>query len=650
MLVISLLSLLVKPLGFILLLIFPFLPLVAITRRNVLLSVPILFSLNILAAIINAVLLDSFGLPVTLETIVGLTVLEGVILFLVSKARINFILTANDKKYIYLIYFIFLLAIISRVVSVAHLYAPILHDPQAHAFWANKIIQERAIDYFYSPGLHIWSALTTSALNINVARTVHYITNFFSAFSVLMWALIAYIITKKSRLAAWVALFALITPLPQFLYFMAGKNAFVMTTPFIALALMFSLHFYVNRIWVNALLLLVALLGIGLIHYPAYAYTAGSVIIFILIKYFSENYPTLIKNIKIHTKKLTSLLTPVLISLILIALNILITKSENVQIDTVSSRAEAKAYHQKVSQSNQVPSYESVSTDAPSRQNIDIRNPVTVTENFGKEYISFTKSFSKDTGLILLGAMLVGLYFLVALKPHAPELAVFRIILISLLLSAVLLILTLRIAPVGGLNTTGDTGFLLMPLILSAPIAWLFTHISKRKFIEAVAIVALAVMSSLFTFNIYRQKSASSFVDQYDVQAYQWINQNVDDSEKFIGLSNLDPVRKSIVFPVDGALWLPVFTDNEISNPFHELRFHSIQSHMNLEYSRKLKAKNEEKVKNSVNYFLENNYRYIYVDGESAYHELGIKYLVDNELARIEYKNESVSIVRLNED
>lgn len=73
------------------------------------------------------------------------------------------------------------LSLASHVYSIRSFSAPILHDPIAHSAWAKEIFNTGYINYFYSPGLHILSALGMMADGVNVSKYVLILTNLFNA-------------------------------------------------------------------------------------------------------------------------------------------------------------------------------------------------------------------------------------------------------------------------------------------------------------------------------------------------------------------------------------------------------------------------------------------------------------------------------------
>src|SRR5690606_12394356 len=116
----------------------------------------------------------------------------------------------------------------------------------------------------------------------------HLVTNFFSAFTILTWAFMAYVISSKARLATWVALAALVSPLPQLLFLTSGKNSLVMAVPFMALSMLFAHLFLEKKSVIRFIILSVLLVGTGLIHYPVFGVTIGAISLYIFAHHIDK--------------------------------------------------------------------------------------------------------------------------------------------------------------------------------------------------------------------------------------------------------------------------------------------------------------------------------------------------------------------------
>ncbi len=162
-----------------------------------------------------------------------------------------------------------ILSFISRVVSIKGYAVPILHDPISHATWSKEIYDTGLINYFYSPGLHILSALGMMVDKVNVATYVLRLTNLFNAFTFIPVYYLLKQTFKNETGALLGATIFLIAPLPTNFFWLSGKNALVIALPYLFL-LLYSLQLEVpfgrKALFSNALIFVLILA-----HYPVAA-------------------------------------------------------------------------------------------------------------------------------------------------------------------------------------------------------------------------------------------------------------------------------------------------------------------------------------------------------------------------------------------
>lgn len=640
----TIVSLLIKQVGFLSLLLFPGILLFTINKQNFFLSLPVATSFSLITTMINAVLLDNLNLPVTLPALIILLATEALIISLFKVKKFNLEVSPKNRKYFFAIYAIFILAIISRLLSVYDVLVPVLHDPQAHAFWAKKIAIENSIDYFYSPGLHIWSWLTSEAFGLSFARSTHLVTNFFSAFTIPTWAFMAYVISSKARLATWVALAALVSPLPQLLFLTSGKNSLVMAVPFMALSMLFAHLFLEKKSVIRFIVLSVLLVGTGLIHYPVFGVTIGAISLYIFAHHI-DKWSVKTFNIP-YLKKVLSSLLPILLSLCLIGINILLTVNESPKTEHVSSRIEARAYHDLARTTKEVPDYDKNNIVIPEEYKSETAQSGLVggLREFKAQYLSRLTNTHKQIGIILLSASIVGVYYLFAYAEKDKNLSAYKLALQYTIIAALLIAYVIIALPIKGLATTKDAAFVIMPMIMLLPVALLMYKASSNRGLELATIIIVGLLACATYFSLFNINS-EPMVNKYDLAAFEWINDNLDESEKFIGYSWLPQAKSSAIFAIDGSLWLPVFTNNNTATPFME--FSSITNHVNYEYSVRLGSHEPSVVNQAVNYFKNNGYNYIYVDGDHLFNELGIENVLEQNLGKIVYENEEVKIVEI---
>lgn len=185
-------------------------------------------------------------------------------------------------KWAYFLIFLSLLSVLARVFSVRNYLAPILHDPLAHAEWAQRIYLTGQIDYFYSPGLHVLASLGRMLDSLPVSKYILILTNLFNALSFVPVFLFVKNHFKKDWFAILAALFWVLGAYPTTYFWTAGKNALVLALPFLFL-LFFISSLYISRskklIITNFLTFILIL-----IHYPTGAIALVGIFFLLLDK------------------------------------------------------------------------------------------------------------------------------------------------------------------------------------------------------------------------------------------------------------------------------------------------------------------------------------------------------------------------------
>lgn len=631
---------------------FPFVLLIKVNRQNFLLSLPLITGLSSIFLLVFLTFINLFNLPISISTAVIIVYLEIFIsLFINIKMRRSLfknILENCDNVALLAIYVFFILAALSRLASIYDVPVPLVNDPESHAFWAKRIIEEHSINYFYSPGLHIFTALTSQIGDLSIARTVNFLTNFLSSLTVFYWGLAAYVVSRKRLVATFVAFFVLVSPLPANLYFLAGKNALVAALPFIGLLIIVAYCLYRRATFANIAILSILLIGIGILHYPVYAYALGYIgllSLFIVYKKIG------LSNINNYLKNLYVYLIPIFLSLAFVAALIYITHSRNVESATVRSSQASKIFHQNVEEtgiiSEEKLSYYEAQGKSPE---VTIHNPIKAPYAL-LDYITQSIEYtSKEIGLVIFGLVFASAYFVINQFGRTnSKTDIMTISSTSLLLSLLLVMLPFSIFVTGStLNLVPDTGKFLIFIFGSFSLGMLFGHISKIKYYYIfIVLFLLGIWSSVSVYSSYTNHNKKSSVNNNDLMAFNWINDNVSKKEGFIGLAKLNPSRNTVVYPIDGSSWIPVFTHSFIANPFEENGFISYDTHINYEYTKQLTGPIDEYRVNSAKYFIAHNYDYIYIDGEKAYEKLNIDTLIKENIVKIVYKNKEVQIAKL---
>jgi hypothetical protein len=222
-----------RPFLLVFLLTYPSASLVRVTRRNLALSLPAIATMNIGAVILLGALLRVASIPLRHESfVVAAALIVGAITFARHRAadRGGFSWQPPDGGgwAFAVVYAVFAVALVSRVASTLGVIVPILQDPYAHTMMTLSILEGRTIDYFYAPGLHLLSALVVDGTGLSAPLAVHYTTNIANALSVLTWPLAAFVTFRSRTLSAALAVTMLLIPYPERLYVEQGKNAFIL--------------------------------------------------------------------------------------------------------------------------------------------------------------------------------------------------------------------------------------------------------------------------------------------------------------------------------------------------------------------------------------------------------------------------------------
>lgn len=549
----------VSPLFLALILVFPGVLIFKLSRNNWLETIPLMLMLNASIFIITAALAELLGLKINVTTLALMNLVTTSTVFLATKKRylnkLNIELV--DRKVIYIIYGLFLLAVISRVISTRIVKAPLLHDPISHAFWAKQIVTTQSINYFYPPGLHILIGFFAESLGLNYAIATHYVTNILSAFIVISWGLVGYQITKNKVFAILLSVLIFMSPYPTDLYFTAGKNSFLAALVFLPLALLCLYKFIKKPKPITAICLSISLLAVFFLHYAVFGYLAVFVAtVCILVLFNRMRAKQALRPYFIYG------LVAVVISGIVAGAWLVTTKT---------------SYEQRTE--NRIVGSEAVESK-PSKTSV---KPTVAFKQTVKEFKATTDQHnSAYFPIIVICTCLILLIYTRSVYLLIPVFAgsVFLIPFVITLL---------------GLKDVGifrSTGMMLMIPIGTLAIAAVAACISdKFKFsrlqvlFAIVILIAVVPYSAYGTYKEYRKVSKNlSMVDSDDLEAFKWIDTNIDDKAIFLNNAVRSPVRKKIIFGTDAGIWLPVYTSNEVTMPFHEERFSSVWTHQNFDY------------------------------------------------------------------
>ncbi len=477
-----------------------------------------------------------------------------------------------------------ILSFFSRVVSIKGYAAPILHDPISHATWAKEIYDTGQINYFYSPGLHILSALGMMVDKVNVATYVLRLTNLFNALTFIpVFYLFKHTFKNETGALLGSAIF-LLAPLPTNFFWLAGKNGLVTALPFLFLllySLQMEMPFRKKALFSNALVFVLILT-----HYPVAAISlifAGSLLL--------------------TQKKIKGFLN-IGIGIVLGLLWGLIKMKYQAALNA-----------------------ESVETTLV---------PITLTARNILIFIRDTLNqavvqykFKWSNFFTYIG--IIGLSFTLIIKKLRRGAWLLISLFLSLLVSLVINFTPLRDI----IYLLYETQIITFFVYIYLGYAILLLLINEIAFfqkpllvvIQIITCILLVVMNSMQTFSTYREEqSKKNMVSGNDIAAFNWINEYLGDDCHI--LNNAAKNNQSyIVYASDGAAWIPVFTDCEIAMPFTE--FSSVTTHQNFEYYSRLLDGTY--TCEDISRLIEQGIFYYYKDSQGVYGpQLNPEELVDN--------------------
>ena len=469
------------------------------------------------------------------------------------------------------------LSIGSHVASIRGFWAPILHDPISHATWAKQIFDTGLINYFYSPGLHILSALGMLTDGVNVATYVLRLTNIFNA---LVFIPIYYFLHFhfKNRVVATIgaALF-IIGSFPTALFLTSGKNALILS--FSMLALMLAV-FAIDLSRGRQIILISALLCTQILsHYPVAA------IGFLLLT-----------SLILVEKRWGQLISLGFGSVFGIFWGIKVYPFLLNEVD------------------NNLPD-----RIAPFSFNLDGIVP------FLKSMFSESKAFlntPKDNFIFLAGliAMFITFFLSIKYKKVRPitlafVLSIFLAIVINTnrtLFNSVYLIYETQLITISFFIYIGlgiCLGLLVDGVFRKTRLNW--TH---SLFMFLILIIASII--SVKTYESYRiGQSSLNMVSGNDISAFNWIEHNLDKNATILNNAAVNSRTPAYVFGSDGGTWIPVFTENKIAMAFTD--FQSRKTHLIYDYYQKIL--NDTITCSDINFLLSDEILYYYQDSHGVF-------------------------------
>lgn len=535
--------------------VYPAASFIKVTKANLSLSLPIIVVTNVGLVIVLGGVLRIASIPLRPEWLV-----VGAVLIVVAHnlARIQ---RTDGPALLWeppsaghwtfaLIYGLVALALVARVASTFGIQAPILHDPMAHAFMTQSILDARTIGYFYAPGLHILSAFVADASGSTSALSIHYTTNVASALSVLTWPMAAYVIFRNRVLAIALAVFIFIGPYPERLYLEQGKNAFVL-----ALALLPLVFIAVDRLVKhptrsNGVLLGGALLVIFFVHHGTFLYAIALTGLTALGAAW----------VRRTTKELVALIRAVGWAVLVVAGIVGLWLSLGLwDVDITSDPLAGVDYRQR---------------------GYLYRVGYAIGEAYDANRHALYRSALDQLPFVSVALLVVSLS-----RRSAIRTGVLLIAATGFLTPVLVPVLSLPLLNYLSRETGSLLLFPLFAVVYAGGVSVVSRLIQKRALAVATMLLAGVVLAPLVVFHARdtfqefdRASDDRAFVTSDDMEAFEWIRANLDDDPGFINNAYRGTgIRSHAIFPSDGGMWLPVFTSAEVAMSF--VSFSSPQTH-----------------------------------------------------------------------
>jgi hypothetical protein len=455
---------------------------------------------------------------------------------------------------------------------------PIGHDPISHAFWAKQIYDTGLIDFFYSPGLHILSALGMMVDGINVANYVLIITNIFNALTFVPIYLFVKSYFKDGSFAILSAAVFVIAPFPaKFFWAGFGKNAFV-----VGVGMMFILFFIstLNIPRIKKLLLLNFLVFVLiLIHYPT-AFIALTGLFILLISQEGS------------WKNLRHIFFGCSLGIVWGAMKI------KYQLAYVE---------------------EQIVSSSTRTWTFNLANIIAFLEDISRR--SNAIFFSSTTGKYIVAYGLLGLTIMLVISIKKKKHLWFMLI---PTINVLLMFLIEFVEKLTFFHLIFVTQILFSFVLIYIGIAFLFGKVvipfiqNKWGKFCSISLVSLTILAVYSNYRVYmkciEEQNYLNMVQESDLDLYLWMNDNID--EKYVILNNAQiGSREDVVFASDGGAWIPVFTHLETAMPFTD--FASINTHEN--YELYMNIRNENFSCEDIDNLLEKRIAYYYQGSKPVY-------------------------------
>jgi hypothetical protein len=493
-----------------------------------------------------------FSIPIR-EWVIYVPLLLSIPLFVFYPINMKNLKIKPERDGLILLFFA-LVSLVSLVLSVRDFIVPIGHDPISHAFWAKQIYDTGLIDFFYSPGLHILSALGMMVDGINVANYVLIITNIFNALTFVPIYLFVKSYFKDGSFAILSAAVFVIAPFPaKFFWAGFGKNAFV-----VGVGMMFILFFIstLNIPRIKKLLLLNFLVFVLiLIHYPT-AFIALTGLFILLISQEGS------------WKNLRHIFLGCSLGIVWGAMKIKYQLAYLEESIVLSSTSRTWAFN--------------------------LANIMAFLEDISRQ--SNAIFFSSTTGKYIVSFGLLGLAIMLIISIKKKKYLWFMLIPV---VNVLLMFFIEFIEKLTFFHIIYITQILFSFVFIYIGVAFLFGKVVIPFILDkwgnfcSILLVSLTILAVYSSYRVYMkcigEQNYLNMVQESDLDLYLWMNNNID--EEFIILNNAQMGSgEDYVFASDGGAWISVFTHLETAMPYTDSS--SINTHENYELYTNIRDEN----------------------------------------------------------
>lgn len=426
---------------------------------------------------------------------------------------------------------------------IKYMYAPILHDVIDHSLWAKDIMVTERINFFYSPLLHALTANLSLGHVSFIPKVIVIVTHLAVLMIPIQYSLLFHYYVKNTKLS--ILLFIILSSLhfPASLYFTAGKNSLILALSIIPINIYMLNNLFKKNTLINAIGTSLSFILLFFAHYP----TLG-IVSFLAIPWIGVEVITSIRK-----KQYGDIIFYVTSALLFILPAILWFKlTYHIQEEHVSSTV--------------------LTVTQPSLRTVTLKDLYINLKEFLNQYIG---NYFNVLYVVFLIPILS--------KNTTLKIKLSTIWFITSLTILYTLIYSFKVDALLGMvpNTLEIIYKNSVLIILLFLIGYLLNHIKTSKSWLIMGIIVISIISIFSNYLLYKQINTNqqqlNVVSDDDIGAYNFINNSLPKHSIFLNGAIQDPRRTALIFPVDGAMWIPLYTDSEVVFDFQSVS--STKSH-----------------------------------------------------------------------